>query len=314
MKITTLLYSLLFFQITVSQNKNEHKKFIEVEIINKHHIDSNDKSYSASHESPAYMNSYSSGYNKVVSKNKIIMIFDLDGKILQRKGFQIKKKPQSKPQDLIEVYNYDKNGFLSSITEQEKINNSFIEKTFLQQFYYNDKNQLIGKTFLDLKKNTITKRIVFEYDSNRNNTKIISDSLHYIIKQYDTNNQIISSTVYNDKKIHYAIDEEVKKGNSYYDDNNKIKVLNFAYKKQYYPDGLLKEIEQSNDFDTLKRNKKYAYFSNGLLKNEETSYSYYPNNYLLQQTFSIKSDFRENINRKAIEDINRQLLKSDIWE
>ncbi|MEO8238087.1 MAG: hypothetical protein ABI576_08250 [Flavobacterium sp.] len=227
------------------------------------------------------------------------MIFDLNGKIQQRKGYQIEKKFKSKPKDLIETYNYGKNGFLSSILEQEKVNKNLLEKTLLQQFYYNDKKQLTEKTFLDLKKDSIVKRVVFEYDINGNNTKIICDSLHYIIKEYDSNNQIISSTTYNNKTISYTTDEEVKIGYSYYDNNSKMKVLNFEYTKQHYPDGLLKEIEQSNDFYNLKRNKKYSYSDNGLLKNQEISNSHYANNYLLQQTFTVKSDFKDNLNRKV---------------
>lgn len=189
-----------------------------------------------------------------------------------------------------------------------------IEKTFLQQFYYNDKKQLTEKTFLNLKNDSVSKRIIFEYDINGNNTKIICDSLHYIIKEYDANNRIRSSTTYNNKTISYTTDEEVKIGYSYYDNNNKMKVLNFEYTKQYYPDGSLKEIERSNDLYNFKTNKKYSYAHNGLLKSQETSNSYYPNNYLLQQTFTIKSDFKDAINRKVIDDINRQILMSASWE
>lgn len=314
MKNNFLFCFFLFIQITLSQNKEKQNTFIEVEIINKHYVDANDKSYTGPREGFGYINTYSSGYNRVVSKNKTIMIFDLNGKIQQRKGYQIKKNFKSKPKDLIEIYNYDKSGFLSSILEQEKVNKNLLEKTFLQQFYYNDKKQLTEKTFLDLRKNSIVKRITFEYDINGNNTTIICDSLHYIIKEYDAKNQIISSTTYDNKTISYTTDEEVKIGYSYYDNNNKMKILNFEYTKQYYPDGLLKEIEQSNVFYNFKANKKYSYSDNGLLKNQEISNSYYANNYLLHQTFTVKSDFKDNLNRKVIHDINRQIGKSDIWE
>ncbi|MEP6803538.1 MAG: hypothetical protein ABI892_03370 [Flavobacterium sp.] len=314
MKITALLYLFLFCQIVVSQNKNTEKQFIEVEITNKHYIDVKDKSYTGPHEGPSYINTYSSGYNRVVSKNKTVMLFDLNGKILQRKGFQIKKSFNSKPKELIEIYNYDQNGCLLSILEQEKISKSLLKKTVLKQFYYNEKKQLTEKTFMDLRNDSVSKRFIFVYDINGNNTKIICDSLHYSIKEYDANNQITSLTTYNNKSISYTTDEEVKIGYSYYDNNHKMKVVNFEYSKQYYPDRSLKEIEKSNDFDNFKSNKKYFYSDNGLLKSEETAYSYYPNNYLLQQTFTVKSDFKNTINRKIIQDINRQILASDIWE
>lgn len=97
MKTTTLLYLFLFCQIIVSQNKNIEKQFIEVEITNKRYVDAKDKSYSEFYEGDAYINTYSSGYNRVVSKNKTIIIFDLNGKILQRKGFQIKKTLNQNP-------------------------------------------------------------------------------------------------------------------------------------------------------------------------------------------------------------------------
>jgi hypothetical protein len=321
MKTNLLLYLLLFSQIILSQNKSPEKQFIELEVTNKHYVDAKDKSYRKGDEARegfAYLNCYSSGYNRVVSKNKTIMIFDLNGKIQQRKGYQIKKSFKSKPKDLIEIYNYDKNGFLFSILEQEKINKNLLEKTFLQQFYYNDKKQLTEKIFVDLKKDSIVKRVTFQYDINGNNIKIASDSLHYTIKEYDTNNQIISATTFNNGSLNYnnayKNDENIKVVYYRNDQNSTLFKTNITDQKTYYPNGLLKENEKSNDLGNFKKNKKYVYLENGLLKNLEISNSYYVDNYLLQQTFTVKSDFKDTLNRKVATTINSQICSSDIWE
>lgn len=314
MKINLLLYVLIFSQIITSQNTSVKKQFIEVEITKKQYVDAKDKSNPEIYEGTGYINTYSSGYNRLVSKNKTVMIFDLNGNILQRKGYQIKKNRKSKPSDLIEIYNYQKNGLLSNILEQTHVNNKLLEKTFLQQFYYNDKKQLTSKTLFDFKRDSVVKITHFQYDINGNNIKIASDSLHYIIKEYDANNQILSCTSFKDKVINYNTDEKVKTGYAYYDNNTKMLKINFAYTEQFYPNGLLKESEKSNDNYYFKQNKKYSYSDNGLLKSLAISNSYYIDNYLLQQEFTTKSDFKEALNRKVTDLINNQICTGFTWE
>lgn len=301
----------------MSQNKEKPNTFIEVEIINKHYVDANDKAYSPNNQGAGYFQAYSSGNNRVISSDKTIILFDLNGKIQQLRRYKIKKDYKSKPKDLIEMYKYNNNGILINIIEQEKVNKSLIEIISSQNFYYNDKNQLIEKTFLDYKKDTIVKKITYQYDLNGNNIKIMCDSLHYVIKEYDTNNQITNSVYFNNETISYADalrnDENIKTGYYCYGKNSKIIKFDVVTKKQNYANGFLKEIEKSSNFINHKVNKKYSYYENGLLNSMEISNSFYPDNYLLSQRLTIKSDFKNTLNRKIVNEINRQICVRDIW-